>query len=142
MNAAEWIIKTGIAATVVVVLLAGQSVYSEEKVSEKLRRFSDRDGNSFRGFITAYDEKKDIVSIRRLDGKTGDAKLSLFSDEDQKFIREWGMRDSFMSGINVVPTMNSKRNELIESGSDTLKTLWDVNYELSWKIPPHTISRT
>lgn len=131
MNAVGWIIRTGMAATVVVVLLVGQSVYSEEKVSEKLRRFSDRNGNSFRGFITAYDEKKDLVSIRRLDGKTGDAKRSVFSDEDQKFIREWGMRDSFMNGINFVPTMKSERNEVIDGDSGTLKTLWDVNYELS-----------
>lgn len=135
MNAVKWIIKTGMAATVVFLLLAGQSVYSEEKVSEKLRRFSDRDGNSFRGFITAYDGKKEIVSIRRLDGKTGDAKLALFSDEDQKFIREWGMRDSFMTGINFVPTMNSERDEIIDTGSNTLKTLWDINYELSLENP-------
>ena len=131
MNTVGWIIKRGMAATVVVVLLAGQLVYSEETVSEKLRRFSDRSGNSFRGFVTAYDGKKEIVSIRRLDGKTGEAKLSVFSDEDQKFIREWGMRDSFMNGINFVPTMKSKRNEVIDSDSGTLKTLWDVNYELS-----------
>ncbi|MBN2704367.1 MAG: hypothetical protein JXR23_09170 [Pontiellaceae bacterium] len=131
MNAVGWIIKTVMASTVVFTLLGGQSVYSEEKASEKLHRFSDRDGNSFRGFVTAYDDKKDIVSIRRLDGKTGEAKLSVFSGEDQKYIREWGMRNSFMSGINVVPTMNSERSEMIDNEKGTMKTLWDIHYELS-----------
>jgi hypothetical protein len=131
MSVVGRIVKTGMAAAVVIGVLAVSTAYSEGKVAEKLRRFSDRDGNSFRGFVTAYDEKTDVVSIRRLDGKRGQANLSVFSDEDQKYIREWGVRDSFLTGITIVPKLNSERNELIDGDGDTIKTLWDVNYELS-----------
>ncbi|MBN2686126.1 MAG: hypothetical protein JXR40_12660 [Pontiellaceae bacterium] len=131
MDAVGRIIKTVRVAAVVISVLTVSSAYSEEKVSDKLHRFSDREGNSFRGFVTAYDEKKDVVSIRRLDGKAGQASLSVFSDEDQKYIREWGMRDSFMSGIKFVTKLNSTRSELNDGDDGTIKTFWDVNYELS-----------
>ena len=104
------------------------SAHSEEL---EFHRFTDTQGNTFRGVLKAYNSKTGVATIRRLDGKTGDAKLSLFSEADRLYIRIWGLKDSFTRGVTITPQqITRKLGEDEASISDATKIIWQTGYAL------------
>ena len=76
---------------VLAVLFCSLSVWS--------RTFTSSDGvRKIEATLIGYDEKTDVVSIRRADGRTFNSKLSTFSAEDQAYVLKWveGTKENYL----------------------------------------------
>ena len=76
---------------VLAVLASGLSVWS--------RTFTSSDGvRKIEATLIRFDEKTEVVSIRRADGRPFNSKLSTFSAEDQAYVLKWveGTKENYL----------------------------------------------
>ena len=67
---------------VLVVLFSSLSAWS--------RTFTSSDGvRKIEANLVGFDEKTDVVSIQRADGRSFNSKLSAFSSSDQAYVMKW-----------------------------------------------------
>ena len=69
--------------------------------------FTSSDGvRKIEASITSYDEKSEIVSIVRNDGKSFNSKLSSFSAKDQAYVLKWleGTKETVTKTHLTLPT--------------------------------------
>ena len=73
------------------VLFSSLSVWS--------RTFTSSDGvRKIEATLTGYDEKTEVVSIQRADGRSFNSKLSAFSSSDQAYVMKWleGTKENYL----------------------------------------------
>jgi hypothetical protein len=69
------------------------------------RVFISADGRSIAGKLMRYNPDKQIATIARHDGKEFQALLELFSERDQRYIREQSAMNDFMHSFRIVPKL-------------------------------------
>lgn len=65
------------------------------QAANQYREFTSRDGKTIRGCITAYDATREVVSIERDNRRTATVPISVFSETDQAYIRDWEIMRCF-----------------------------------------------
>lgn len=111
-----------------ILLLAGSSLAFG---NTEWRKFHNSDGTkSFTGRLVGYDSDKDIVTVQR---KTTLSpirfKLSLLSDENQKFVKTRALELEAAGGLRLMFYENVKKVDSKKSG-DTRTTKYDGGYKI------------
>ena len=118
---------------VLVALGIALSAYSAER---ELYRFTDSEGRSFRGEVKAFNERTEVVTIRRLDGKTGSMKLSAFAEKDQQYIRKWALKAGFEQGVSIVPQFEFVMDQDASTSGDVVnKNVWKASFNVVLSNP-------
>lgn len=101
------------------------------RASEPHHEFRDMQGRKFSGNVVAFDASKQIVTVRRNDGKTGKMSLNVFCGPDQLYIRDWGISNDFMSGLNVsVQLVSSNVSSRATGVADVSKDIFEQGYKI------------
>ncbi len=65
------------------------------------RTFTSAEGQTIQARILRYETGRDRVQLERKDGEKGWASLSVLSESDQEYIREWVTADQMLSGKSL-----------------------------------------
>lgn len=111
-----------------VLLLAGATLAFGDT---EWREFHNSDKTkSFSGRLVGYDSDKGIVTVQRKSNfKPIRFKLSLLSDENQKFVKERALELEAASGLRLMFYENVKKVDSKKSG-DTRTTSYDGGYKI------------
>jgi hypothetical protein len=76
--------------------------------SSEYHTFSDTNDRSFEGTIKAFNAAAAVVTIERVDGKTGQMPLSAFAEATRGYILNWGASNDFMKGMTLSVDLKSQ----------------------------------
>lgn len=115
----KWIIYLCVWAAVVASASAEEPVY---------RTFTSTDGQTIQARILRYEAGRDRVQLERKDGEKGWASLSVLSDSDQEYIREWVTADRMLTGksleVSFVKKTTGSLGRSGSTGSTDKEILW------------------
>ncbi len=95
------------------------------------RTFTNTQERTFDGRILAFNAIDEAVSIERSDGKTGQMPLSMFSEGDRQYIRDWGVTNDFFHGIKIGTLLRSSTASVEETDlTDVTKQVKDYRYDV------------
>ena len=100
---------------------------------KQYRDFTDTKGRTIRGCIVSYDAKKGIVSFERDNRKISKVPVTVFSESDQAYIREWEVLRCFsMERFLKVSAKRKQTDNDSKSYSSSYKSLKveDTGYEI------------
>ena len=86
------------------------------RAATEYRDFLDTQGRTIRGRVMGYDDPLEMVIIERDNKRSSKVSLSIFSGEDQQYIRAWGHNKSFLS--TSLFKISAKRKEFRDKNSD------------------------
>ena len=113
-------------STALVCMLASAALAGDE-----CRMFTDAQGRTFSGKVIGFDEQEELVTLKCEDGRTGKMPLSVFSEADQTYFRDWGVSNDFLHGLVITANLKSAEVSRKESGfSDMQKKVFDSIYEI------------
>lgn len=103
------------------------------QAAKQYRDFTDTKGRTIRGCIVSYDTKKGIVSFERDNRKISKVPITVFSESDQVYIKDWEVLKCF--SLERLFKISAKRrkqdNEGKSSTEHNKKTdVVDTNYEI------------
>lgn len=97
---------------------------------KEYRDFTDTKGRTIRGCIVSYDAKREVVKFERDNRKIAKVPITIFSEADQTYIRDWTVLKNFMTEHLFKISANQKKNEnkdeeikstYLEKDVDTIK---------------------
>lgn len=119
-------------------LLAGVAIAcvfcaSPARAEDGFRNFEDVEGRTISGRVVAFDDAQQIVSFQReTDGKILKVKLTVFSQPDRVYIRQWSMMNKTMSGFNISATIyTSDRRDSDAGNSDMNGVISSTGYKIT-----------
>ncbi len=102
--------------------------------AEQYRTFTNTQARSFEGELKAFNAIEETVSIQRADGRTGKMPLAVFSEQDRKYIRNWGCTNDFMTGIKVAAFLEAYSVSAEETDfDDVTKQVKDFRFNVQLK---------
>jgi len=130
----EWLTKKGkgkmkrlLSFMLVVLLVAGGAF------AKQYRDFTDTKGRTIRGCIQAFDERSGTVTFERDSHRTSKVPITVFSESDQVYIREWSHARFFLSESSFRISAGRKKTKDKEksySGSTWSEKVEDRGYEV------------
>jgi len=106
--------------------------------AKTMREFisADRD-NSFKAELLSYDEKKNKVSVKTIDGELLSFPISKLSEEDQKYVRELGAKLAIAQNLYI-------QIKEVQGDVDTFKDKVARTHtqDFSYKIQLNTLNST
>ena len=100
---------------------------------KQYRDFTSADGKTIRGCIKAYNPAKKMVTIERDNRKTAKVSITVFSETDQAYIRDWGVLRNFVQGSTFKISARRKRCDNDGESDKTHyieKDVTDTHYEI------------
>ena len=113
-------------------VLAGFVVLGAACAGAETRTLTDTQGRTIEGTILSFDSENQTIEFQRLDGKKGSLKLSLLSEKDQVFIREWAVETAFMTELKIVPRLVTTPVATEDTrDKDVTKQVAEFNYDVT-----------
>jgi len=75
--------------------------------AEPVHTFTNIQNRSFDGSIMEFNPTDQLVTIRRVDGKTGQFALDQLSDETRRYICNWAVTNDFMNSVGITVKLAS-----------------------------------
>jgi len=101
--------------------------------AKKYRDFTSAEGKTIRGAVKAYDARTKTVTIERDNRKTARVPITIFSEADQAYIRDWEALKCFEKESSFkISVKRKKRDNDKESGKtyNIEKDVTDTHYEI------------
>jgi len=100
------------------------------QAGKQYRDFTDTQGRIIRGCVKAYDARKKLVTIERDNRKTARVPITVFSEADQRYIRDWQVAQLFMSvsgfKVDLKKKVIRKWTETGDARRDYEKVIYEV----------------
>lgn len=109
------------------------AMISGVRAATEYRNFTSTEGKTIRGSIRAYDARTQTVTIELGNKRISKAPITVFSEDDQIYIRDWEIMKNFTAGSAFKVSAKRKRQDNeSESSSDynSKREVTDTYYEL------------
>ncbi|QBG47883.1 hypothetical protein EGM51_10925 [Verrucomicrobia bacterium S94] len=103
-------------------------------IADGYRDFMSADGKAIRGRILSFDNRRDAVTIERDNRRKATVPVSVFSEADQVYIREWGLLEGFRSESAFRVTCSKKKTNQRKDENDAFQRKYEhFVYEIEFE---------